>query len=53
MANKLMDPIDICVLTVKEITHVYGRDEAVELIKRSIRVYATRFEKLDNILSSV
>ena len=36
-----------------EITHVYGQDEAIDLISRSIHDYHTRFENLDNILSSV
>ena len=36
-----------------EITHVYGREEALEVISRSIEDYQTRFENLDNLLSSV
>lgn len=36
-----------------EITHIYGREEAMDVIKRSIEDYTTRFENLDNILSSV
>jgi len=36
-----------------EITHVYGREEALDLIKRSIKDYTTRFENLDTLLSSV
>jgi inorganic pyrophosphatase len=36
-----------------EITHVYGREEALDLIARSIEDYTTRFENLDNLLSSV
>ena len=36
-----------------EITHVYGREEAMDLIKRSIADYQTRFENLDNLLSNV
>ena len=36
-----------------EITHVYGRDEAMEVIRRSIQDYHTRFENLDSILSNV
>ena len=74
------DPVDICVLTEKqishgdilvrarpiggfrmidnnqadvEITHVYGREEAMDLIARSIDDYQTRFENLDILLSNV
>lgn len=36
-----------------EITHVYSREEAMDLIKRSIEDYTARFENLDNLLSSV
>jgi inorganic pyrophosphatase len=36
-----------------EITHVYGREEALEVINRSIDDYTTRFENLDSILSNV
>ena len=36
-----------------EITHVYGREEALDLISRSIDDYTTRFENLDSLLSSV
>jgi inorganic pyrophosphatase len=36
-----------------EITHVYGREEAMDLIARSIDDYQTRFENLDNLLSNV
>ncbi len=36
-----------------EITHVYGREEALDLIKRSIEDYTTRFENLDTLLSTV
>lgn len=36
-----------------EITHVYGREEAMDLIARSIEDYQTRFENLDNLLSDV
>ncbi len=36
-----------------EITHVYNREEAMDLIARSIEDYHTRFENLDNLLSSV
>jgi inorganic pyrophosphatase len=36
-----------------EITHVYNREEAMDLIARSIEDYTTRFENLDNLLSSV
>jgi inorganic pyrophosphatase len=36
-----------------EITHVYGKDEAMDLIDRSIKDYHTRFENLDNLLSNV
>ena len=36
-----------------EITHVYGREEAIDLITRSIEDYQTRFENLDNLLSNV
>ena len=36
-----------------EITHVYGREEALEVISRSIGDYHTRFENLDNLLSNV
>ncbi len=36
-----------------EITHVYNREEAVDLITRSVADYQTRFENLDNLLSNV
>ncbi len=36
-----------------EITHVYGREEALDLINRSMEDYSTRFENLDLLLSSV
>ena len=36
-----------------EITHVYGREEAMNLIMRSIEDYTARFENLDNLLSTV
>jgi len=36
-----------------EITHVYSREEAMDLIARSIEDYRTRFENLDNLLSNV
>lgn len=36
-----------------EITHVYGREEALDLINRSIEDYHTGFENLDNLLSNV
>lgn len=36
-----------------EITHVFGREEAHDLINRSIEDYHTRFENLDNLLNSV
>jgi inorganic pyrophosphatase len=36
-----------------EISHVYGLEEALDLIERSIEDYRKKFENLDNILSSV
>jgi inorganic pyrophosphatase len=36
-----------------EITHVYGRAEAMDLIARSVEDYQTRFENLDDLLSKV
>ena len=36
-----------------EITHVFGKEEAHEVIKRSIEDYQQKFEKLGNILSYV
>jgi len=36
-----------------EITHVYGRAEAMDLIARSVEDYQTRFENLDELLSKV
>lgn len=36
-----------------EITHDYGREEAMDLIARSIEDYQTHFENLDNLLSKV
>jgi inorganic pyrophosphatase len=36
-----------------EITHVYDREEAMDLIARSLEDYTTRFENLDTLLSSV
>jgi inorganic pyrophosphatase len=34
-----------------EITHVYSREEAMELIARSLEDYTTHFENLDNLLT--
>jgi len=45
--EKTGNPADV------EITHVYGREEAMDLIARSIEDYQTHFENLDNLLSSV
>ena len=61
MANKLMDPIGkLMGLRYKshpwhgvEISHVYGREEAMDLIAHSIEDYQTRFENLDHLLSNV
>lgn len=36
-----------------EITHVYGRAEAMDLISRSVEDYQARFENLDALLSKV
>ena len=36
-----------------EITHVFGKEEAHEVIKRSLEDYQQKFEKLGNILSYV
>ncbi len=36
-----------------QITHVYGKEEAQELILRSVEDYKKKFENLDNLLSSV
>ncbi|MBE0649208.1 MAG: inorganic pyrophosphatase [Bacteroidales bacterium] len=36
-----------------EITDVYGREEAYEVIKNSVKDYQAKFENLDNILSGV
>ena len=36
-----------------EITHVFGKDEAHEIIKRSQLDYQAKFERLGNLLSSV
>ena len=36
-----------------EITHVYGREEALDLIQRSIEDYQSSFENLDNLLSNI
>jgi inorganic pyrophosphatase len=36
-----------------EITTVYGREEAYEVIKNSVKDYQARFENLDDILSGV
>lgn len=36
-----------------EITHVFGKEEALEVIKRSVEDYRKKFENLDTILSSV
>lgn len=35
-----------------EITHVYGRDEAIDIIKRSRNDYLNKFSKLDNFLQN-
>ncbi len=34
-----------------EITHTYGREEALEVIERSMKDYRTKFGKLENKLS--
>jgi len=36
-----------------EITHVYGKDEAQEVIKRSMDDYHHKFDNLDSFLSEV
>ena len=36
-----------------EITHVFGAEEAHEIIRRSMEDYRTRFESLENILKNV
>jgi len=36
-----------------EITHVYGADEAIEIINRSLEDYRKKFEPLDDAVSSV
>ena len=36
-----------------EITHVYGREEAYEVIRRSLEDYKNHFEGLEDILSRV
>lgn len=36
-----------------EIPHVYGVEEAYEVIKRSMKDYSDKFEKLESILSNV
>lgn len=36
-----------------EITHVFGKDEAHEIIERSIEDYQTKFERLGSILTNV
>lgn len=36
-----------------EITHVYGREEALNLIERSMLDYKMKFENLDSMLSSI
>jgi len=36
-----------------EITHVYGHEEAMDLIKRSIEDYQASFENLDSLLSNI
>lgn len=36
-----------------EITHIYGVEEAWDLIERSVEDYKMKFENLDNLLSSV
>ena len=36
-----------------EITHVYGHEEAYDVIKRSIQDYQGSFENLDNLLSNI
>jgi len=36
-----------------EITHIYGREEAYEVIRRSVEDYRRKFENLDTILSEV
>ena len=36
-----------------EITHTYGKEEAMEVITRSIEDYRTKFENLNNLLSEV
>ncbi len=36
-----------------EITHTYGKEEALEVINRSIEDYKRKFENLDTLLSEV
>ncbi|MFZ5942387.1 MAG: inorganic pyrophosphatase [Bacteroidota bacterium] len=36
-----------------QITHVYGKEEAMDLIRRSVDDYRKKFENLDNLLSAV
>ena len=36
-----------------EITHVFGKEEALEIIKRSQKDYQTKFEKLGSLLSNI
>ena len=36
-----------------EITHIYDKKEALELIERAIEDYRRKFENLDTILSTV
>lgn len=36
-----------------EITHIYGADEAIEIINRSLEDYRKKFEPLDDAVSSV
>jgi len=36
-----------------EISHVFGREEALEVINRSVEDYRQKFENLDNLISTV
>ena len=47
------DPLDICVIdegTKTEIAHVYGREEAYEVIRRAHNDYSKRLSRLESLL---
>lgn len=62
LPDKVVDRLRHYFLTYKDlpgksidvqITHVFGREEALEVINRSVEDYRQKFENLDNLISTV